>query len=105
MISISLALCQLHGSRIVHMDLKSPNVLLTASGDAKLADVGLSKILTNDISMCSRPGSFPWTSTEQLSGYVCTGSDIWAFGTCLWEVGVPTPAAQYSSSLLNASAF
>jgi serine/threonine protein kinase len=35
----------LHSKRIVHMDLKSPNILLTRHGDAKLADVGLAKVI------------------------------------------------------------
>ena len=35
----------LHAKRIVHLDLKSPNILLTRHGQAKLADVGLSKAI------------------------------------------------------------
>lgn len=35
----------LHTKRIVHLDLKSPNILLTRHGQAKLADVGLSKAI------------------------------------------------------------
>ena len=35
----------LHNKRIVHMDLKSPNILLTRHGVAKLADVGLAKVI------------------------------------------------------------
>ncbi len=35
----------LHSKRIVHMDLKSPNILLTRHGVAKLADVGLAKVI------------------------------------------------------------
>ena len=35
----------LHAKRIVHMDLKSPNILLTRHGQAKLADVGLAKVI------------------------------------------------------------
>ena len=35
----------LHSKRVVHMDLKSPNILLTRHGDAKLADVGLAKVI------------------------------------------------------------
>lgn len=35
----------LHTKRIVHLDLKTPNILLTRHGQAKLADVGLSKVI------------------------------------------------------------
>lgn len=36
----------LHSKRIVHLDLKSPNILLTRHGQAKLADVGLARVIS-----------------------------------------------------------
>ena len=36
----------LHSHRIMHLDLKSPNILLATDGTAKIADVGLSRIFT-----------------------------------------------------------
>jgi len=38
----------LHTRRIVHMDLKSPNILLGETGQAKIADVGLARVMGAD---------------------------------------------------------
>lgn len=40
---VARGLAFLHARRIVHFDLKAQNVLLTATGDAKIADVGLAR--------------------------------------------------------------
>ena len=42
-LDIACGLNFLHTHRIVHMDVKSPNVLLGQNSTAKLADVGLAK--------------------------------------------------------------
>jgi len=42
-LDIACGLNFLHTHRIVHMDVKSPNVLLGQNSAAKLADVGLAK--------------------------------------------------------------
>ena len=36
----------LHSHRIMHLDLKSPNILLSADNTAKIADVGLAHVFT-----------------------------------------------------------
>ena len=38
----------LHSRRIVHMDLKSPNILLGDTGVAKIADVGLARVMGSE---------------------------------------------------------
>ena len=38
----------LHGRRIIHMDLKSPNILLGSNGEAKIADVGLARVMGSE---------------------------------------------------------
>ena len=38
----------LHSRRIVHMDLKSPNILLGETGVAKIADVGLARVMGSE---------------------------------------------------------
>ena len=53
----------------VSQDIKSPNVLLK-KGDAKVADVGLSQLLSRSFAnSCSfGVGTFSWAATELLLG-------------------------------------
>ena len=45
---VARALAYLHSKRIVHLDVKSANVLLSRDGTAKLGDVGMARIMAND---------------------------------------------------------
>jgi serine/threonine protein kinase len=58
------------------MDIKSSNVLLSACGTAKLADVGLSRMQTRTVmSDLSLVGTFAWAAPEiLLGGLNCTKS-------------------------------
>ena len=65
MLSVALALNHLHGKNIVHLDLKSPNILLSKHGEAKVADVGLSRLIQQETSLVSRVATFAWAAPEQ----------------------------------------
>lgn len=90
----------LHSNKIVHFDLKSANILLARDNTAKIADVGLAKIMHRQfLSSLYNVGTFAWSApevspsldlavrmgasclsiTSQLSGCV---SHIWA-NSCL----------------------
>ena len=44
----------LHTNRIVHLDLKSANILLSRDGNiAKIADVGLARTLNTQCDLCA----------------------------------------------------
>jgi hypothetical protein len=80
---------------ILHRDLNSPNLLVAADWTIKVADMGLSKLLTdsalergmNSI-MTSGGGVNPrWLAPEILRGENCTkASDVFSFGVVMWEI-------------------
>jgi len=62
--------------------------LLTETYEAKIADVGLGKLVSEaNNKTATQQGSFMWASPEQLLGeYSSLSSDIFSLGTILWEI-------------------
>ena len=86
-LSVAKGLCFLHSKNIAHLDMKTPNILLNENLAAKIADVGLGKLVAGPGPIATQMGSPMWASPEQLQGYECgLASDIFSFGTILWEV-------------------
>ena len=61
---IARGLHHMHSRKVMHLDLKSANILLARDGTAKIADVGLAKILTRDNTHVSMEGTFDWAAPE-----------------------------------------
>jgi serine/threonine protein kinase len=61
---IARGLHYMHSRKVMHLDLKSANILLARDGTAKIADVGLAKILTRDNTHVSMEGTFDWAAPE-----------------------------------------
>ncbi len=83
---------------IVHRDIKPDNILLNRKGEAKVADFGLSRCLTDDEPLnLTRAGSAVGTpmymSPEQVQGKpVDHRSDLYSFGvTCYHMLTGQTP--------------
>jgi len=85
---IAQGLAFIHESHIVHLDLKSPNVLLTAELHAKIADVGLARLMPNDyLSQQAAVGTFVWSAPEVLMGGKCSNKvDVFSLGVILHEL-------------------
>ena len=86
---VARGLRYLHSKRIVHFDLKSANILLSRAGTAKLADIGMARVLNKSyLSMVSSGlGTFAWSAPEVLTGRRCDcKADIYSWGVVLWEV-------------------
>lgn len=63
-LDIAVGLRYLHDHDIVHLDLKSPNVLLNGNGQAKLSDVGLARMLVTRTHLSTLPGGIACTAAS-----------------------------------------
>ena len=64
-LDVACGLAYLHSQRILHLDLKSPNVLLSESLVAKISDVGLARIM-NATHLTSNQGALGGVSSALL---------------------------------------
>jgi serine/threonine protein kinase len=83
--SLSLALAHMHEMRIAHRDVKPENVVLSKDGTAKLADMGLSKVLKGKTyTVC---GTIEFLAPEILGqGGYGPAADWWALGIVTYEL-------------------
>ncbi|CAK4676485.1 hypothetical protein LEN26_010935 [Aphanomyces euteiches] len=83
------ALVYLHSFQptVIHRDLKSKNVLLSETWEAKLSDFGISRVTSLEESMTSNIGTVAWIAPEVLTGGRYTEkADIYSFGVLLSEL-------------------
>lgn len=84
----SLALKHLHERHVLHRDLKSQNLFLTASGRLRIGDFGIAKVLDNTAAFAKTTIGTPY----YLSPEICQerpyswSSDVWAMGCILYEM-------------------
>ncbi|MBA0861756.1 hypothetical protein Goshw_000538 [Gossypium schwendimanii] len=72
-----------HDMRVVHRDIKPENILLTATGQMKLADFGLAVRISNGQSLTGVVGSPAYVAPEVLTGHYSEKVDIWSAGVLL----------------------
>ncbi|XP_016131766.1 mitogen-activated protein kinase kinase kinase 20 [Sinocyclocheilus grahami] len=71
---------------VIHRDLKSRNVVLTADAVPKICDFGASKFHSHTTHM-SLVGTFPWMAPEVIQSLpVSETCDTYSYGVVLWEM-------------------
>ncbi|KAK9844251.1 hypothetical protein WJX84_000669 [Apatococcus fuscideae] len=104
-LEIAAGILYLHSKSLLHLDLKSPNVLLDDQHRAHDADVGLAQILSADQGcMVSYAASFMWAAPEQLQGLPCSkASDVYSLGVVLVPQEAPAAIAQLITACCSQS--
>lgn len=99
---IAAALEEAHRHGVLHRDLKSENVLITATGHAKISDFGIAKPMVDESSLTGDRvvGTVRTMSPEQACGAELDArSDLFSFGILLYEMLAGKPPFRGSNNL------
>ncbi|KAL9958735.1 hypothetical protein ACROYT_G035790 [Oculina patagonica] len=77
----------LHLHKIIHRDLKSPNVLVGEDDLLKISDFGTCKEFSEKSAKMTFAGTVAWMAPEVIRNEPCSEKvDVWSFGVLLWEL-------------------
>jgi len=93
LLQIAYAICHLHTHGVVHGDVKPENILINESGQVKLIDFGIARILTDNEKKESSGrliGTPIYMSPEQLENWqsVSCQSDMYSLGIIAYELAL-----------------
>ena len=100
-LKVCAAVAYLHRNLVVHRDLKPSNIVVTESGEPKLLDFGIAKILdlATDSTMTGVRMLTPdFASPEQLvGGRASTPSDVYSLAAVLYYLLTNRPPREFTS--------
>lgn len=100
--SVTEGLRYLHDNRIIHRDLKAGNIMMTAHGQCKIGDFGVSAQLNNTMQQRKTTCGTPlFMAPEIITGdHYSAKADIWSLGILAIQMaqGKP-PHSQYRNKL------
>ena len=88
LVDVSMGLCYLHERTVVHRDLSANNILLTSEMKAKIADLGVAKILNATPAKSKCPGTPTYMPPEALveNPEYRTEIDVFSYGVLIIHV-------------------
>jgi hypothetical protein len=88
-VSVARGMAHLHARSppLLHLDLKSPNILLDDRYRVKIADFGLSRVRAATFVSGAGGGTPEWMAPEVLRSEPCDeAADVYSYGVVLWEL-------------------
>jgi serine/threonine-protein kinase PknK len=98
-IRLADALAAAHAAGVLHRDVKPQNILISAYGDVKLGDFGVSGLVESEavtVQFGRLPGTLEHVAPEVLAGdRASAGSDIYSLASTIYALLTGTPAFRH----------